>query len=178
MAGSAPSARFRIPAPAEAARWRLPAVLTLSLLALLVVLVGAPGGLAVVLVGAFMLAAPGLLLAEVLPVGDTLLALVLAMMAGPVLWVVLPTAEVFAGVWHPEVTVGVVAAGARGGRDCAARPPYPRACRTRRTTALGVLGEHPRDESGFGIGVGRAVRDVLTRQSSLELLVLHPERRV
>ena len=109
--GYRPSGRLRIPAPAEAARWRLPAVLTLSLLALLVVLVGAPGGLAVVLVGAFMLAAPGLLLAEVLPVGDTLLALVLAMMAGPVLWVVLPTAEVFAGVWHPEVTVGVVAAG-------------------------------------------------------------------
>jgi hypothetical protein len=85
-------------------------VLALSLLALLVVLVGAPHGLAVVLVGAFMLAAPGLLLAEVLRVGDALLALVLAMMAGPVLWVVLPTAEVFAGVWHPEVTVGVVAA--------------------------------------------------------------------
>ena len=88
----------------------MPAVLALSLLALLVVLVGAPGGLAVVLIGAFMLAAPGLLLAEVLPLGDKLLALVLAMMAGPVLWVVLPTAEVFAGVWHPEVTVGVVAA--------------------------------------------------------------------
>ena len=57
-----------------------------------------------------MLAAPGLLLAEVLRVGDALLTLVLAMMAGPVLWVVLPTAEVFAGAWHPEVTVGVVAA--------------------------------------------------------------------
>ena len=104
------AARVRIPTQAEAARWRLPAVLALSLLALLVVLVGAPHGLAVVLVGAFMLAAPGLLLAEVLRVGDALLALVLAMMAGPVLWVVLPTAEVFAGTWHPEVTVGVVAA--------------------------------------------------------------------
>ncbi len=103
-------ARVRIPTRAEAARWRLPAVLALSLLALLVVLVGAPRELAVVLVGAFMLAAPGLLLVEVLRVGDALLALVLAMMAGPVLWVVLPTAEVFAGVWHPEVTVGVVAA--------------------------------------------------------------------
>src|SRR4029079_12687777 len=102
--------RVRIPTQAEAARWRLPAVLALSLLALLVVLVGAPHGLAVVLVGAVMLAAPGLLLAEVLRVGDALLALVLAMMAGPVLWVVLPTAEVFAGAWHPEVTVGVVAA--------------------------------------------------------------------
>src|SRR6476619_533386 len=77
------AARVRIPTQAEAARWRLPTVLALSLLALLVVLVGAPHGLAVVLV--------------------------LAMMAGPVLWVVLPTAEVFAGVWHPEVTVGVVA---------------------------------------------------------------------
>ena len=95
---------------AKAARWRLPAALALSLLALLVVLVGARGGLSVVLIGAFMLAVPGLLLAEVLRVGDALLTLVLAMMAGPVLWVVLPTAEVFAGVWHPEVTVGVVAA--------------------------------------------------------------------
>ena len=104
------SAHFRAPTQAEAARWRLPAVLALSLLSLLVVLVGAPRGLAVVLVGAFMLAAPGLLLAEVMRVGDALLALVLAMMVGPVLWVVLPTAEVFAGVWHPEVTVGVVAA--------------------------------------------------------------------
>ena len=93
---------------AKAARWRLPAALALSLLALLVVLVGARGGLSVVLIGAFMLAVPGLLLAEVLRVGDALLTLVLAMMAGPVLWVVLPTAEVFAGVWHPEVTVGVV----------------------------------------------------------------------
>ena len=105
-----PPARVRIPTQAEAAGWRLPALLALSLLALLVVLVGAPRGPAVVLVGAFMLAAPGLLLAEVLRVGDALLTLVLAMMAGPVLWVVLPTAEVFAGAWHPEVTVGVVAA--------------------------------------------------------------------
>lgn len=104
------SARFRAPTQAEAARWRLPAALALSLLALLVVLVGAPGGLSVVVIGAFMLAGPGLLLAEVLRVGDALLTLVLAMMAGPVLWVVLPTAEVFAGAWHPEVTVGVVAA--------------------------------------------------------------------
>ena len=104
------SAHFRAPSQAEAARWRLPAALALSLLAVLVVLVGAPGGLSVVLIGAFMLAVPGLLLAEVLRVGDALLTLVLAMMAGPVLWVVLPTAEVFAGVWHPEVTVGVVAA--------------------------------------------------------------------
>ena len=104
------SARFRAPTQAKAARWRLPAALALSLLALLVVLVGARGGLSVVLIGAFMLAVPGLLLAEVLRVGDALLTLVLAMMAGPVLWVVLPTAEVFAGVWHPEVTVGVVAA--------------------------------------------------------------------
>jgi hypothetical protein len=104
------SGRFRAPTQAEAARWRLPAALALSLLALLVVLVGAPAGLSVVLVGAFMLAGPGLLLAEVLRVGDALLALVLAMMAGPVLWVVLPTAEVFMGAWHPQVTVGVVAA--------------------------------------------------------------------
>lgn len=93
-----------------AARWRLPAALALSLLALLVVLVGAPVGLSVVVIGAFMLAAPGLLLAEVLRLGDALLALVLAMMAGPVFWVVLATAEVFVGAWHPEVTVGVVAA--------------------------------------------------------------------
>ena len=102
---------LRAPTRREAARWRLPAVLALSLLALLVVVAGAPGELGVVLVGAFMLAAPGLLLAEVLRVGDTLLTLVLAMMAGPVLWVVLPTVEAFAGAWHPELTVGLVAAG-------------------------------------------------------------------
>jgi len=102
---------LRVPTRREAARWRLPAVLALSLLALLVVVAGAPGELGVVLVGSFMLAAPGLLLAEVLRVGDTLLTLVLAMMAGPVLWVVLPTVEVFGGAWHPELTVGLVAAG-------------------------------------------------------------------
>ena len=103
------SAWIRLPTQAETASWRLPAVLALSLVALLVVLVGAPGSLGVLLVGAFMLVAPGLLLAELLRVGDGLLSLVLAMMAGPVLWVVLPTVEVFVGAWHPEVTVGVVA---------------------------------------------------------------------
>src|SRR3954453_16252794 len=108
--GESPSGRLRAPTRTVAARWRLPAALALSLLALLVVLVGAPGRLSVVLVGAFMLAGPGLLLAEVLRVGDALLTLVLAMMAVPVLWVVLSAAEVFVGAWHPRVTVGAVAA--------------------------------------------------------------------
>ena len=84
-------------------------MLALSLVALAVELFGAPGSLGVVLVGAFMLVAPGLLLVELVRVGDGLLSLVLAMMAGPVLWVVLPTVELFVGAWHPEITVAVVA---------------------------------------------------------------------
>ncbi len=100
---------IRVPTTAEAATWRLPAVLALSLLALVVVVVGSPGVLGVLLVGTFMLVTPGLMLAELVRVGDGLLSLVLAMMVGPVLWVLLPTLEVFAGVWHPEATVGFVA---------------------------------------------------------------------
>ena len=90
-------------------RWRPLAALLLCALALAVVLLGAPHGLALVLVGLFLLATPGLLLVEVLDLRDGLLGLVLGMMAGPVLWVVLATAEVFVGAWHPRAGVVVAA---------------------------------------------------------------------
>lgn len=90
-------------------RWRPLAALLLSAVALVVVLVGAPHGPALVLVGLFLLATPGLLLVEALELRDGLLGLVLGMMAGPVLWVVLATAEVFVGAWHPRAGVVLAA---------------------------------------------------------------------
>ncbi len=103
------AAWFHVLTRAASAAWRLSAVLVLSLVALLVVLVGAPGSVGVLLVGAFMLVAPGLLLVELVRLDDGLLSTVLAMMAGPVLWVLLPTVELFVGAWRPEATVAVVA---------------------------------------------------------------------
>jgi hypothetical protein len=88
---------------------RLAAVLALCAGAAVVVLLGGPSWLSLLVVGTFMLTAPGLVLVEMLRVRDGLLGLVLAMMAGPVVWVVVPTIEVFAGWWAPQATVLAVA---------------------------------------------------------------------
>lgn len=87
---------------------RQAAVLALCAGAAVVVLLGGPAWLSLLVVGAFMLAAPGLVLVEMLRVRDGLLGLVLAMVAGPALWVVVSTVEVFVGVWVPQISVLVV----------------------------------------------------------------------
>lgn len=89
---------------------RMAAVLALSAGAGVVVLLGGPPWLGLLVIGTFMLAAPGLVLVEMLRVRDGLLGLVLAMMAGPALWVVLSTIQVFAGLWIPRIAVLAVAA--------------------------------------------------------------------
>ncbi|MEP6816645.1 MAG: hypothetical protein ABI873_13955 [Marmoricola sp.] len=88
---------------------RLVAVLALSASAAVVVLLGGPHWMSLLVVGTFMLASPGLVLVEMLRVRDGLLGLVLSMMVGPVLWVVLSTGQVFAGLWNPRITVLAVA---------------------------------------------------------------------
>lgn len=88
---------------------RLAAALALCAGVVVVVLLGGPAGLSLLVVGTFMLVAPGLLLIDLLRVRDGLLGLVLAMMAGPVLWVLVSTVEVLAGRWEPRATVLCVA---------------------------------------------------------------------
>lgn len=88
---------------------RLVLVLVLCAAAVVVVLFGAPTVLAVLVVGTFLLLTPGLVLVELLAVRDGLLEVVVAMVAGPAFWGVLATAETFAHLWEPRISVLVVA---------------------------------------------------------------------
>lgn len=79
--------------------------LLLCAVAVLTITLDAPWRVTLVCVGAFVLFTPGLVVIHVLALPDRLLALVLAMVTGPSLWVVVATLQLFTGLWAPRTTV-------------------------------------------------------------------------